>query len=97
MGIVTKKRRRATRGLNLSKPSKTDSPTRLAGPFVLIREVLILSCLAIFVFLAYSNTISSPFVFDDVPNIQKNTNIRLTKITLKVLPQIVRWPISALH
>jgi tetratricopeptide (TPR) repeat protein len=44
----------------------------------------ILKCLflALFVFLIYSNTLGSPFVFDDVQFIPDNRNIRLTNLTL---------------
>jgi tetratricopeptide (TPR) repeat protein len=38
--------------------------------------------LAVLVFLIYSNTLGTPFVFDDVVNIQNNTHIRLTRLTL---------------
>lgn len=46
-----------------------------------IREVLLLSFCAILVFLIYSNTIGTPFILDDVANIQNNTHIRLTSLT----------------
>ena len=43
-------------------------------------EGLLLLPLAIFVFALYFNTLDSPFIFDDVGNIQDNPYIRLTKI-----------------
>jgi tetratricopeptide (TPR) repeat protein len=48
-------------------------------------EVFKLSCLAILVFLIYSNTLKGPFIFDDMNNILENPHIRLTKLTLKDL------------
>jgi len=48
-----------------------------------LRASLRLSLLAIFIFLIYSNTLGSPFVFDDGHNILRNPHIRLTKLTLK--------------
>jgi Uma2 family endonuclease len=32
--------------------------------------------------LIYSNTLGTPFVFDDLVNIQNNTHIRLSRLTL---------------
>jgi hypothetical protein len=46
-----------------------------------IREALLLSFCAVLVFLIYSNTLGTPFIFDDVHNIQDNTHIRLTRLT----------------
>jgi Flp pilus assembly protein TadD len=48
-----------------------------------MREGLMLSFLAILVFLIYSNILGSAFVFDDRQNIQENPNIRLSKLTLE--------------
>jgi len=45
-------------------------------------EWLLLTLLAILVLWIYSNTFEAPFVFDDNLNIQNNTSIRLSKLTL---------------
>lgn len=49
-------------------------------------HVAILSAILVFTFIAYSNTLSSPFQFDDIPNIVDNTRIR----SLSNLPNILR-------
>ncbi len=48
-------------------------------------ETLFLLTLALLVILIYSNTLSSPFVFDSRNNIESNPHIRITKITLSDL------------
>ena len=53
------------------------------GFSVHVLEALMLSCLAILVFLIYSNTIQGPFTLDDKRNIQDNPHVRLTKLTLE--------------
>ncbi len=44
-------------------------------------EALKFFFVVLLVFLIYSNTLESPFVFDDQDNIQKNPHIRLTSLT----------------
>ena len=41
----------------------------------------------IFAFWTYSNTLESPFVFDDEKKIEDNTNIRITQFSL---PEIIK-------
>ena len=48
-----------------------------------LREALIILFFAVLVFLIYSNTIHSPFVFDDRINIKVNHYLRLTKLSLQ--------------
>jgi len=45
-------------------------------------ECLMVFFLSVLVFSIYSNTLDSPFIFDDKPNIQDNPQICLTKLTL---------------
>ena len=60
------------------------------------REALMLLPLAIFVFLIYSNTLGTPFILDDLPNIQNNPHIRLTKITFESIKRAgFRSPLSS--
>jgi len=47
------------------------------------RQGLVILLFVILGFLIYSNTVKSPFYFDDVPNIRRNPNIRLTRLTFK--------------
>jgi len=47
-----------------------------------MREILLLLLISFMVFLIYSNTFSSPFLFDDWQNIQDNPHIRLNRLTL---------------
>jgi tetratricopeptide (TPR) repeat protein len=74
-----------------SRPSPSDtsrvlrgSPSSPAG-----RDALILLFLTAIVFLIYSNTFKSPFLFDDVNNIQQNPHIRLTRINLRDLKRTI--------
>ncbi|MCK4620801.1 MAG: tetratricopeptide repeat protein [Desulfuromonadales bacterium] len=46
-----------------------------------IREVVILSILALLVFSIYSNILGGPFVFDDEHNILDNSHIRITELS----------------
>jgi len=48
-----------------------------------MREVLMLSSLALLVLLIYSNTLGGPFIFDDSHNIRDNPHIRLSRLTLE--------------
>ena len=49
----------------------------------LVCQVAALLVLAVLGVLVYSNTLSSPFVLDDLPNITDNPHIRLTELGLK--------------
>jgi tetratricopeptide (TPR) repeat protein len=86
--IMTKKRPKTDLNSTPSPPGKTEisrnSPHRLFG-----RHALILLLLTSIVFLIYSNIFKSPFLFDDVTNIQQNPQIRLTEINLKNLRRIM--------
>lgn len=77
-------KRRPKKGPRSSPPrqSKTDSPRRREGLHGRKRELLLLICLAVLVLLIYSNTLESPFIFDDLTSIQSNTHIRLSRLTL---------------
>jgi tetratricopeptide (TPR) repeat protein len=77
-------KKKAKKGPRLtpSSQNKTDSPGRHEGLNWRVRQVLLFFFLAVLVFLIYSNTLETPFVFDDVASIQNNTHIRLNKITL---------------
>lgn len=45
-------------------------------------EFILLLLLVVCICFIYTNSIKGPFVFDDIPNIQDNPQIRLTKLTL---------------
>ena len=47
-----------------------------------IIQITILLILAVFVALPYSNTLHSPFTFDDAPNITKNRHLQLADLSL---------------
>jgi len=49
------------------------------------RETLLLSLLAIVVILIYSDTLTTPFIFDDLVNIHDNPHIRVPALSLKNL------------
>lgn len=69
---------RADQEPDRSGQSRIDPPQR----FLYKRAALVLLFFAVIIFLLYSNTLGSPFLFDDVPNIEENHSIRLTKLTL---------------
>ena len=77
-----KKRLKAQRS-NHSPPKATDVSGARAKASMDIGEILMWSCLALFVFLIYANTLKSPFVFDDSHTIHDNPNIRLTNRSFK--------------
>ena len=52
-----------------------------------VRESLALILMALVVALCYGNTFSTPFVFDDIPNIVENTHIRIDQIRLDRLAE----------
>ena len=82
---MAKKQRRGNRDPHHLCPKKSDlhgqsmtlSPSvRHCGP------MMILTLLA---FLIYSNTLDSPFIFDDINNIRSNDHIRLNNFSLEDL------------
>jgi tetratricopeptide (TPR) repeat protein len=70
-------------GQTASRSESSDSSRWRHGGDLLrqkrVPEGLVFSFLAITVFVIYSNTLQSPFVFDDVRNILNNPHIRLTE------------------
>ncbi|MEA3361376.1 MAG: tetratricopeptide repeat protein [Thermodesulfobacteriota bacterium] len=53
--------------------------------FILPRYLLPILFISLLTIIIYSNTLHSPFVFDDIPNITENPPIRLTDINLASL------------
>ena len=49
------------------------------------RETLLLSLLAVVVILIYTDTLTSPFIFDDLPNIFHNPHIRVPSLSFENL------------
>ena len=49
------------------------------------RETLLLSLLAVVVILIYADTLTTPFIFDDLVNIQKNPHIRVPTLSFENL------------
>ena len=60
---------------------KPDSPVNSSPKY----EILLLSLLAIVVILIYAKTLTTPFNFDDIPNIRANPHIRVPSLSLKNL------------
>ena len=48
-------------------------------------ETLLFSLLAVVVILIYADTLTTPFIFDDIANIRDNPHIRVTSLSLKNL------------
>ena len=59
-----------------------DVPSNKYGPK---RETLLLSLLAVVVILIYADTLTTPFIFDDLVNIQKNPHIRVPALSFENL------------
>ena len=76
---MKKKKKRSNKKGNRTHPKKIESPKKTNRGV----EILLLSCLALFVFMLYSNTLEGPFVYDDLSNIQANPHIRLTQFNLE--------------
>ena len=58
----------------------------------MLREKLntwLLSCLALAVILVYTNTLSSPFIFDDEINIENNPHLHLEQLSLKAFNSVL--------
>ena len=79
-----KKRLKAQRS-NRSIPKKDNVPKAPTYSSKYVGDILKWLFLALIVFLIYSNTLVSPFVFDDVQFIPDNRNIRITNLTFKDL------------
>ncbi len=77
-----KKRLKAQRS-NRSRQKKTDTPKARSNNSRHTGEILKWSFLALIVFVIYSNTLGSPFVFDDVHIIPDNRDIRLTNLNFE--------------
>jgi tetratricopeptide (TPR) repeat protein len=76
-----KKRLKAQRSKH-SIQEKVDAPKALTNASLNVGEILKWLCLALIVFLIYSNTLGSPFLFDDVHVIPDNRDIRLSNLTM---------------
>lgn len=57
-------------------------------------ELYLLLLLGISIFLAYSNSAGSPFIFDDRPSILDNTHIRLTELTVPNILNGFKGPLA---
>jgi hypothetical protein len=66
---------------NSLRPLRHKAPEAPTGFFVKCRTALMISCLVGLVFLIYANSLRGPFVFDDMNNIEYNSQIRLTQLT----------------
>ena len=84
VNIMTKKRRKTDLGSGPSYSAATAASENNPCPRFW-RDALILLFLPAIVFMIYSNAFKTPFLFDDVKNIQQNSHIRLTEINLQNL------------
>ena len=76
---MPKTRKKSHQTINHTHLKNIDPPKKQTRTL----EILTLTCLAVLVFLIYSNTLESPFIYDDLSNIQNNPSIRLNHITLE--------------
>ncbi len=60
---------------------KPDAPVNSSPKY----EILLLSLLAIVVILIYADTLTTPFILDDIHNIRDNPHIRVPSLSLKNL------------
>ena len=65
--------------------NKDGSPKKLVGGIESVRTILLLLFLSIIIAVVYSNTLRSPFIFDDTANIVNNPHIRVTKLTREAI------------
>ena len=79
-----KKRLKAQRSRQQT-PKKPDAPKGYRKPALKHGDILKWLFLSLIVFLIYSNTLKSPFLFDDVHVIPDNPSIRLTNLNLDEL------------
>ncbi len=56
------------------------------------RHLIAFGLMALVAFLAYANTFSVPFQFDDRPNISENPNIQIKTLSLERLEQLKSFP-----
>jgi tetratricopeptide (TPR) repeat protein len=90
---MTKKRKRIDQKADSLRPKNTDEPERPAPAL----KILILSNLAVFVFLIYSNALTVPFVYDDFSNIHDNPHIRLTSLSAENIARVGLECLSSLR
>ena len=81
---MSKKGKRIDQNANSLRPKKIDAPKRPTP----VLNILILSNLAVFVFLIYSNALTVPFVFDDFSSIQNNPHIRMNSLSTDSIARI---------
>jgi hypothetical protein len=75
---------------NKSKQSiskQKELPKSSTNSLIHLRDFLLILLSALFVFLIYSNTLNSPFIFDDIRNIQKNPQIRIDSLSKDSIAQ----------
>jgi len=78
---VGKGKRRKKNKSNRSISKQKELPKSSTNSLIHLRDFLLLFLSALFVFLIYSNTLNSPFIFDDIRNIQKNPQIRIDSLS----------------
>jgi hypothetical protein len=59
--------------------------TQSSGKYGPQREILLLSLVVIVVILIYTDTLTTPFIFDDLSNIKNNPHIRVPALSLENL------------
>ncbi|MGD2015425.1 MAG: hypothetical protein PVG84_16850, partial [Desulfobacterales bacterium] len=62
----------------MNTSNKADIPITSSPKY----EVLQLALLAIVVILIYADTLTTPFILDDIHNIRDNSHIRITSLSL---------------
>ena len=82
---MAKKRRRGNRDPHHLCPKKSDLPGPSMTLSPSVRNCGLVMILTLLVLLIYSNTLDSPFIFDDINNIRSNDHIRLTNFSLENL------------
>jgi hypothetical protein len=67
---MSKKKRLKQKKSNHADAKKNDSPQRRPARHPAVRQVLLMGILVAVVFLIYSNTFQTPFIFDDLQNVR---------------------------
>ncbi len=72
----------------LNKKKHYNEKSENSCPSISLKEILLLLVLGVIVLAIYSNTLSNPFVFDDVSGILNNRNIRLGYLNFENIKKV---------
>ncbi len=86
MGARKRSKRKRSKPRQVSSPKPADSADSRPTTF----HVMAMLSIAVLCLAAYSNSLSGPFVFDDLPNIQDNQSLQWTSLSWSGVQRAVR-------